>query len=416
MWGRVFNLVLKELQQLRRDRAAKFRLLIPTLVQLFIFGYAATFEVYNVATVVLDLDHTQESRDLISRFAASGRFEIVRTAKNAAEIRQAIDRADAVVAIVIQAGFAEDLRKGLSAPAQVIVDGTNSNTALIALSYVSQIVATYAQETGQDLARREHAAAPPAPTVTLEARPWYNVDFNSRWFFVPGVIATLTLIMIVNLTSFAVVREREVGTLEQIMVTPIRPLEFILGKTIPYFLVGLALTIADRRRRHGLVSGAVPRQSVRPLDRNLVLSPLGARDRPPDLDRLPHPAAGVRHQLLRHQPRLHPVGLQLPDRQHAAGHAMAVEHQPDDLLPRRHPRDVPERRGPRRAVAADGGARGARRRAAGDQRLADSTSRSTEAGLLFLERRRNAGRARPVSGRFCFVQRHPGRRAKGRGR
>jgi ABC-2 type transport system permease protein len=242
MWGRVFNVVVKELQQFRRDRAGKFRLLIPTLVQLFIFGYAATFEVYHVATVVLDLDHSQESRELISHFASSSRFEIVETAKNPAEVRQAIDHGDAVVAIVIQAGFAGNLRKGLSAPAQVVVDGTNSNTALIALSYVGEIVAAYAQDMGQDLSRRLHAAAPPPPMVTLEPRPWYNVDFNSRWFFIPGVIATLTLIMIVNLTSFAVVREREVGTLEQIMVTPIRPLEFILGKTIPYFLIGLVLT------------------------------------------------------------------------------------------------------------------------------------------------------------------------------
>jgi len=243
MWGRVLNLVVKELQQFRRDRAAKFRLLIPTLVQLFIFGYAATFEVYHVATVVLDLDHSQESRELISHFAASGRFDIVETAKTRAEIRQAIDGADAVVAIVIDAGFAEDLRKGLTAPAQIIVDGTNSNTALIALSYVSQIVASYAQDMGHDLSRRTRAAAPPPPVVTLEPRPWYNVDYNSQWFFVPGVIATLTLVMIVNLTSFAVVREREVGTLEQIMVTPIRPLEYILGKAIPYFFVGLALTV-----------------------------------------------------------------------------------------------------------------------------------------------------------------------------
>ena len=156
----------------------KFRLLIPPLIQLFIFGYAATFEVYHVATVVLDLDHSQESRELISRFSASGRFQIVETAKSAAEIRQAIDRADAVVAIVIQAGFAEDLRKGLTAPAQVIVDGTNSNTALIALSYVGQIVATYAQETGQDLSRRMRAGDRPPPTVTLEPRPWYNVDLQ----------------------------------------------------------------------------------------------------------------------------------------------------------------------------------------------------------------------------------------------
>ncbi len=243
MWGRIFNLIVKEFQQLRRDRAARFRLLVPTLVQLIIFGYAATFEVYHVATVILDLDHSQESRELISRFGASGRFQIVETARNPVDVRKAIDRADAVVAIVIQAGFAEDLRKGLSAPAQIVVDGANSNTALIALSYVSQIVATYADKMGQDLSRRMHAGARPPPTVTLEQRPWYNLDYNSRWFFVPGVIATLTLIMIVNMTSFAVVREREVGTLEQIMVTPIRPLEFIIGKMVPFFCVGLALTV-----------------------------------------------------------------------------------------------------------------------------------------------------------------------------
>jgi len=243
MWGRIFNLVLKEFLQMRRDRQARFRLIIPPLIQMIIFGYAATFEVYHVSTTVLDLDHSQESRELIARFADSGRFEIVETARNPAEIRRAIDRANAVVAIVIQAGFAEELRKGVSAPAQIIVDGTNSNTALIALTYVNQIVAAYAEEMAQDLSRRLHPARPPPPTVTLEPRPWYNVDYNSRWFFVPGVIATLTLVMVVNLTSFAIVREREVGTLEQIMVTPIRPIEFILGKMIPFFFVGLALTV-----------------------------------------------------------------------------------------------------------------------------------------------------------------------------
>jgi ABC-2 type transport system permease protein len=242
MWERILNLVLKEFQQLKRDRNARFRLIVPPLIQIIMFGYAATFEVYHVSTAVLDLDHSQESRELISHFAASGRFQIVEIAKTPAEIREAIDRADAVVAIVIQAGFAEQLRKGLSAPAQIIVDGTNSNTALIALGYVNQIVSAYAQDVAEDLSRRLHAAQPPPPQVTLEPRPWYNVDYNSRWFFVPGVIATLTLVLVVNLTAFAVVREREVGTLEQIMVTPIRPLEFILGKMIPFFCVGLALT------------------------------------------------------------------------------------------------------------------------------------------------------------------------------
>jgi ABC-2 type transport system permease protein len=241
MWGRILSLVVKEFLQLKRNRAARFQLVILPLLQVIIFGYAATFEVYHVSTAVLDLDHSQESRELIARFADSGRFKIVETVRTPADIRAAIDHSDAVVAIVIQAGFAEQLRKGAFAPAQIIVDGTNSNTALIALGYVNQIVATYAQEMAQDLSRRLHSAQPPPPTVTLEQRPWYNPDYNSRWFFVPGVIATLTLIMVVNLTSFAVVREREVGTLEQIMVTPIRPLEFILGKMIPFFCVGLCL-------------------------------------------------------------------------------------------------------------------------------------------------------------------------------
>jgi ABC-2 type transport system permease protein len=241
MWGRTFNLVVKEFLQLLRDPHSRFILIIPPLLQVIIFGYAATFEVHQVSTAVLDLDHSQESRDLISRFSSSGRFKIVKIARTPADIRAAIDRSEATVAIVIQAGFAENLRKGQSAPVQIIVDGTNSNTALIALGYVNEIVATYSQDMAQDLARRLRPAQPPPPTVTIDPRPWFNPDYNSRWFFVPGVIATLTLVLVVNLTSFAIVREREVGTLEQIMVTPIRPFEFILGKTIPFFCVGLGL-------------------------------------------------------------------------------------------------------------------------------------------------------------------------------
>jgi ABC-2 type transport system permease protein len=242
MFGRIASLVLKEFQQLRRDKWARFRLTVPVLLQMILFGYAATFEVFHVSTAMLDLDHTQESRELLSRFLFSGRFDVVKIARTPDDIRAAIERSEASIAIVIQAGFAENLRKGQSAPAQIIVDGTNSNTALIALGYVNEIVAAYAQDMAQDLARRLHAGEQPPPQIVIEPRPWFNEDYNSRWFFVPGVIATLTLIMIVNLTSFAIVREREVGTLEQIMVTPIRPLEFILGKTIPFFCVGLAMT------------------------------------------------------------------------------------------------------------------------------------------------------------------------------
>jgi ABC-2 type transport system permease protein len=239
MFARITPIVIKEFIELRRDKWARFRLIVPTLVQMLLFGYAATYEVYHVSTIVLDLDHSQESRELVSRFAFSNRFDVT-MAGSQADVTKAIDNSEAAVALVIHAGFAELLRKGQNAPLQVVVDGTNSNTALIALGYVNTIAQGFAQDYATDLAERILVAQGSKQVqVTLEQRPWFNEDLNGRWFFVPGLIGTLTLVIIVNLTAFAIVREREVGTLEQIMVSPIRPAEFILGKTVPFFVIGL---------------------------------------------------------------------------------------------------------------------------------------------------------------------------------
>jgi ABC-2 type transport system permease protein len=242
MYGRITNILIKEFIELWRDKWGRFRLIVPPVVQLLLFGYAATFEVYHVSTAVLDLDRTQESRELIARFTSSNRLNIVKRVQTQDEADAMIDRSDATVALVIHAGFANLLRKGQEAPVQVLVDGTNSNTALIALGYINTIAAQFAQDYVTDLAERTQGIRGMEQVqVTIAQRPWYNPDFNGRWFFVPGVIATITLVMVVNLTAFAVVREREVGTLEQIMVSPIRPAEFILGKTVPFFVVGLGL-------------------------------------------------------------------------------------------------------------------------------------------------------------------------------
>ncbi len=225
---------------MKRDNSARFRLIVPPIIQMLLFGYAATFEVFNVSTVILDQDRSQESRSLTDAFIHSSRFKIIGVAGNTSEIRDAVERSDAQVGIVIPAGFAELLRKGQTSPVQALVDGTNSNTALIALGYVGQIASNFGQVYALDLAERTgRIHGQPIVSVTLEERYWYNPNLNSRWFFVPGVIGTLTLVTIVNLTSFAIVREREVGTLEQILVTPIRPIEFIIGKTLPFFLIGL---------------------------------------------------------------------------------------------------------------------------------------------------------------------------------
>ena len=242
MLARIFHMLVKEFLQLRRDRYARIRLIVPPVIQMLMFGYAATFEVHSVATALLDRDHSQESRELISRFTASGRFDVVALARDQAELAALVDHGEVTIGVQIHPGFAQQVRKGVTAPVQLIVDGTNSNTALIALGYVNRIAATFASDYATDaLGRRAPALLQVIPTVALEERPWYNPSFDSRWFFVPGVIGSLMLVITVNLTAFAVVREREIGTLEQVMVSPIRPVEFILGKTLPSFLVGLAV-------------------------------------------------------------------------------------------------------------------------------------------------------------------------------
>ncbi len=240
MLARLKQMLIKEFIQVFRDKRTRFVLFVPPIIQMLIFGYAATFEIHHVPTVVLDLDHSQESRDLISRFTSSPYFDVQRQLTDYRQIGDLIDRGEATVGLEINAGFAQSLRKGQTAPLQVIVDATNSNTALIASSYISQIALAFAQQYQQDrISRISPQIIEKVPSVQLEPRPWYNPDLRSRWFFVPGIIGSLTLVLVVTLTAFAVVREREIGTLEQIMVTPIRPAEFILGKTLPFFLIGL---------------------------------------------------------------------------------------------------------------------------------------------------------------------------------
>ena len=240
MLARLKQMLIKEFIQVFRDKRTRFLLFGPPIIQMVIFGYAATFEIHHVPTVVLDLDHSQESRELFSRFSSSPYFDVQRQLTDSRQMGELIDQGKATVGLEIHAGFAQNLRKGQIAPLQVIVDATNSNTALIASGYITQIALGFAQDYHKD---RIYRIAPQMveriPSVQLEPRPLYNPDLRSRWFFVPGIIGSLTLVLVVTLTAFAVVREREIGTLEQIMVTPIRPAEFILGKTLPFFLIGL---------------------------------------------------------------------------------------------------------------------------------------------------------------------------------
>jgi len=229
----------KEFIQTLRDPRMRWMLVGPPIIQMLVFGYAATLDVKHVDLGVLDLDNSQESRELISHFSASRYFDLKLQATRREQLREGIDRGNILVALEIDSGFAGRLRNGRGASVQALVDCSNSNTALVALGYLNQIGAQYArryQLDGMESTAPQMVSLQPQPG--LEARPWFNEGLESRWYFVPSVIGNLTLIMVMMLTAFAVVREREIGTLEQVMVTPIRRSEFILGKTVPFFLIG----------------------------------------------------------------------------------------------------------------------------------------------------------------------------------
>ncbi|MGA2982757.1 MAG: ABC transporter permease [Terriglobia bacterium] len=236
---RIRCMLTKEFIQTLRDPRTRWMLIGPPLIQMLVFGYAATLDVKHVELAVLDLDNTQESRELVSHFSASRYFDIKTHAVRREELRDGIDRGDVLAALEIDSGFAQRLRNGQGASVQVLVDCSNSNTALVALGYINQVGAEFAGHYQLDgMQRTAPQLVSFLPQADLETRPWFNEGLESRWYFVPSVIGNLTLILVMMLTAFAVVREREIGTLEQVMVTPIRRWEFILGKTIPFFLIG----------------------------------------------------------------------------------------------------------------------------------------------------------------------------------
>ena len=244
MLNRLKEMLIKELIQLFRDPRARFGLLVPSILQVLIYGYAATFELHHVRTAVLDLDHSYESRELLSRFESNGHFELAATLHNRHQISDQIDHGKVTLAIQILPGFAELLRKGQTAPVQVILDGTDSNTALIALGYINEIANGFAQDYAYDnLTRKAPSIAVHLPNVELARRPWYNPNLESQWFFVPGTVGSILFTSCLTLAAFAIVREREVGTLEQVMVSPISRVEFILGKTVPFFLIAMTQAI-----------------------------------------------------------------------------------------------------------------------------------------------------------------------------
>jgi ABC-2 type transport system permease protein len=239
MFRRVRFLFVKELIQALRDKRMRITLIIPPLLQLIVFGYAANLDVKHVRTAVRDLDQSVDSRDLVSRFGSSKYFDIVSYPQTPAEVKDLIDREQVLLSIEIPSDFSKKLKKGDTATVQIVVDGTDSNAALIALGYAGQILSTYSTNVLVKRLNQAGAVDFEEAGVAIESRVWFNPNLESRLFYVPAVIALVAFLIPIILTAQAVVREREIGTLEQIMVTPIRSWELVVGKTAPFAMLGV---------------------------------------------------------------------------------------------------------------------------------------------------------------------------------
>lgn len=229
MFERIRHMVVKEFIQIFRDKRMKAVIFIIPVIQTMIFGYAVTTDVNNVPTAVYDLDNSFESRELVRRLEASGYFSVTSRPGSTAEVQDRLDRGKVTMAFQIDRGFSSDLKKGRPVAVQVLLDGTDSNTATVAMTYANRIIGAYAATFARPGAARA--------VVDLRPRAWYNPELKSKYYMVPGVTAMVIMVTTLLLTSMAIVRERELGTMEQLMVTPLRPAELILGKTIPFAIL-----------------------------------------------------------------------------------------------------------------------------------------------------------------------------------
>jgi ABC-2 type transport system permease protein len=235
---RILHLVRKELLQLRRDPQMLRILFASPVFQLFVFGYAVSTDIRHVATALFDQDRSVQSRELAERFVRSGYFDIVARPAAPREIDDLLDAGRVQVALVIPRGFAEDLAADRTARVQLLVDGSDSMTAAMISGYAGGVAGEYSSRVAAERLERLRARVQRVPAVEERTRVWYNPELKSVRFMVPGVLSMILFLVTMLMTSLAIVKEREIGTLEQLVVTPITPGELIAGKTLPYIGIG----------------------------------------------------------------------------------------------------------------------------------------------------------------------------------
>ncbi len=225
-------LIRKEFLALLRDPRSRFVLIGPPIIQLLVFGYGATFDLNDVPVAVYNPDRGALSRQLLARVEGSPAFHLIGEVESEGHLRRLVDERKAMLALSFRSDFSRNLEQGRSAPLQAILDGRNSNSALIALGYLRNILIEFDQE----VAARHNG--PPLPAV-LKVRAWHNANLASRWFIVPGIVGLLLLVVTLVVTALSIAREREAGTFDQLLVTPLNPWQILVGKSVPGLLIGL---------------------------------------------------------------------------------------------------------------------------------------------------------------------------------
>lgn len=227
---RIKAIAKKEMLQIIRDPLSLAMGFMMPVLLLLIFGYAISLDVDDITTIVYDQDRSSMSRELVADLSASGYFKVVRYAEQEREVEQYLDAGKARVGLTIPVGFSRDLRGGRVTQLPIVVDGSDSNTATIALGYFAALTELYAQRI---------SPVPVKPLIEARARVWYNPELKSRNFIVPGLIAVIMMVIAALLTSLCIAREWERGTMEQLIATPVKTSELILGKMLPYYLIGI---------------------------------------------------------------------------------------------------------------------------------------------------------------------------------
>ena len=252
MWERIFEIFRKEVRQTLREPRMRASLIMPPIIQMLIFGYSVNMDVEHARMVWIDRDQTPISRNLLAAFEGSRRFDLVSTPDSDRAAQDLLDRSKADLIVEVLPGFARDVERGKQAQVQILVNGENSNTASIISGYTSQIVARFSNAQITTVQRAKmvagtmaagHAVSAPVPRLSDEPRVWFNPELKSRNYFVPGIIVNILVLVTLSLTSMAIVREKEIGTMEQLIVTPLKPFELIIGKTLPFALVGVVDTV-----------------------------------------------------------------------------------------------------------------------------------------------------------------------------